>query len=497
MRNSEASVYVVDDDVSAREAMVGLARAAGLNATGFTSARDFLAHPRPGPGGCLVLDVDLPDLNGLELQRRLSAARDALPIIFVTGHGSVPMSVTALKAGAVDFLTKPFDADALLEAIERALAQGGRDRGDRTVAGIVGTSKALRAALRKIETVAATDATVLIMGETGTGKECLARALHELSARRQGPFVKVNCAAIPANLLESELLGHEKGAFTGAAARRIGRFELAHEGTLFLDEIGELPLELQPKLLRVLQEHEFERIGGARTVRSNARVVVATNRNLKAMVAERLFREDLFYRLNVVPIVAPPLRDRKEDIPLLARHFANALAHRLGRPVKEPSSELLERLVRYRWPGNVRELQNVLERAAIMAPAAADSDDDFDLDAPDPEPAEASSPGRAPPPHPSAPVADGFDVAAFIREQLTGSPAGGVFAQTHRRVDRILFKMALDHTRGNQGEAARIMGISRQTMHTRLRTLGITVSRSVEEADDEATASVRMAAYSS
>ena len=487
MRNSEASVYVVDDDVSAREAMVGLACAAGLNATGFVSASDFLAHPRQGPGRCLVLDVDLPDLNGLELQQRLSAAKDALPIIFVTGHGSVPMSVTALKAGAVDFLTKPFDADALLDAIERALAQSDRDRGDRTVAGIVGTSKALKAALRKIETVAATDATVLLMGETGTGKECLARALHELSARRQGPFVKVNCAAIPANLLESELLGHEKGAFTGAVARRIGRFELAHEGTLLLDEIGELPLELQPKLLRVLQEHEFERIGGARTVRSNARVVVATSRNLKAMVAERMFREDLFYRLNVVPIVAPPLRDRKEDIPLLAKHFVNALAHRLGRPVKEPSNELLERLVRYRWPGNVRELQNVLERAAIMA---AD-DDDFDSDTPDHAPAGASPPVPAPPPPstaPAPPVVDEFDVVAFIREQLTVSPAGDVYAQTHRRVDRILLKLTLDHTRGNQREAARIMGISRQTMHARLRTLGITVSRSVEEADEDATA---------
>ncbi len=468
MKTSGASVYVVDDDVSAREAMVGLAGAAGYDATGFVSAAEFLAHPRRGSPGCLVLDVDMPDLNGLELQQRLNAAKDAFPIIFVTEHGSVPMSVAAVKAGAVDFLMKPFDADALLEAIQRALPQSQPRREDRT-AGVVGTSQALRAVLRQIETVAATDTTVLLQGETGTGKERLARALHELSPRRDGPFVKVNCAAIPAGLLESELMGHEKGAFTGAVARRIGRFELAQEGTIFLDEIGELPIELQPKLLRVLQEHEFERLGGEKTVRSNARVVAATNRNLKAMVADRTFREDLYYRLSVFPITVPPLRERKEDIPVLVRHFVPELAHRLGRRVDNPSEVVLARLMRHGWPGNIRELQNVLERAVVMA-------QEGDLDVPDglasDEPAHV----------------DVFDVAAFVREQLSLASPLDVYAETHRWVDRILFRLALDHTGGNRREAARLMGISRQTMRTRLRSLGIHVSYSVETDEEPAAA---------
>jgi transcriptional regulator with GAF, ATPase, and Fis domain len=233
--------------------------------------------------------------------------------------------------------------------------------------GILGASVGLCAVLRHIQLVAGTDTTVLIQGETGTGKECMARALHQLSARAAGPFIKVNCAAIPAALLESELMGHERGAFTGATARRLGRFELAQGGTIFLDEVGELPLDLQPKLLRLLQEREFERLGGARTLHTNARVLAATNRDLRTMVAERAFREDLYYRLSVFPIVVPPLRERSEDIPLLARHFVRASAARLGRVVEPPSPSDLDRLRAYAWPGNIRELQNVLERAVILA----------------------------------------------------------------------------------------------------------------------------------
>jgi transcriptional regulator with GAF, ATPase, and Fis domain len=236
-----------------------------------------------------------------------------------------------------------------------------------SVDGIVGNSAALCTLLQQVKTVAPTDTTVLIQGETGTGKERIARALHDLSSRKDGRFVKVNCAAIPTGLLESELMGHEKGAFTGAVAQRIGRFELAHDGTIFLDEIGELPLDLQPKLLRLLQEREFERLGSMRTVRSNARVIAATNRDLRSMAATRLFREDLYYRLSVFPMQVPPLRERVRDIPLLARHFVHEVAARIGRHVTELSPAALVRLSRHPWPGNIRELQNVIERAVILA----------------------------------------------------------------------------------------------------------------------------------
>lgn len=379
MTKRAASIYVVDDDCSAREAIVGAAESAGFQAFGFASASEFLTYRRPEMPGCLILDLQMPGLDGLALQRRLNTANDTLPVIFVSGHADVLRSVAAIKAGAADFLTKPFQLDALLAAIDGALGDESKPaRAERTravapetlIPGIVGSSAALRAALRHIRTVAPTDTTVLIQGETGTGKECVARALHELSGRAEAPFISVNCAALPASLLESELMGHEKGAFTGALSQRAGRFELAHNGSIFLDEIGELPLDLQPKLLRILQEREFERLGGARTIRSNARVIAATNRDLKKMVSERTFREDLYYRLSVFPIVVPPLRERVEDIPLLTGYFVAELASRLGKKIEGPSLQSLERLLRYDWPGNIRELQNVLERAAIVADGA-------------------------------------------------------------------------------------------------------------------------------
>lgn len=376
MMSGEAAVYVVDDDDSARDAIIGAVRAAGYSALGFASAPAFLAHSRDEERACLVLDVEMPEQSGLDLQQRLNAANDTLPIIFVTGYGDVPMSVAAVKAGAVDFLTKPLDADALIGAVERALLLpapstrrsfvAGR-KVDEMLEGIVGASPALRSLVQQVKTVAVTDTTVLIQGETGTGKERIARALHDLGPRRGGRFIKVNCAAIPSGLLESELMGHERGAFTGAVSQRIGRFELAHDGTIFLDEIGELPLELQPKLLRILQEREFERLGGTRTLRSNARVVAATNRDLRSMVAARTFREDLFYRLSVFPVRVPPLRERMQDIPLLAQYFVREIGARMGKELHDLSPLSLARLLDYSFPGNIRELQNVVERAVILA----------------------------------------------------------------------------------------------------------------------------------
>jgi DNA-binding NtrC family response regulator len=366
--SDKAFVYVVDDDVSAREGVARLIRSAGVMTQTFASGEEFLATARPKNPSCLVLDLNLPGLTGLELQQELAKSGVQVPIIFLTGHGDIPMTVRALKAGAVNFLTKPFDDQELLNAIDQCLTSDLHDE-VQSEAGfdeIVGTSEVLRRALRDVEVVASTDSTVLICGETGTGKELIARAIHNLSSRRHNAFVKLNCAAIPTGLLESELFGHERGAFTGAVSQRIGRFEVANQGTIFLDEVGEIPLELQTKLLRVLQEREFERLGSTRTIRTDARLIAATNCDLIEMVQEQEFRSDLFYRLNVFPIRVPALRERVADIPLLVRHFVKYFAKRMNKVIDTIPSEAMNALIEYSWPGNIRELQNSIERAVIL-----------------------------------------------------------------------------------------------------------------------------------
>jgi DNA-binding NtrC family response regulator len=373
MNEKNALVFIVDDDRHTRESLRNLIRSAGLSAQTFSSAQEFLAAERPKAPGCLVLDVQLPGLSGLDLQQELAKAGVKIPIIFITGYGDIPTSVRAIKAGALEFLTKPVNREDLLHAIHQAIArdhtarQPNGDTGTHNFEEIVGTSAALTAALKQVEVVAPTESTVLILGETGTGKELIARAIHAASSRSRRPFVKLNCAAIPTGLLESELFGHEKGAFTGAIAQRIGRFELADGGTVFLDEVGDIPLELQTKLLRVLQEREFERLGSARTLRTDARLIAATNRELRKMVEQQKFREDLFYRLNVFPIYVPALRERSEDIPLLVNHFAQRFARRMNRTIETIPAETMAALTRYSWPGNIRELQNLIERAVILS----------------------------------------------------------------------------------------------------------------------------------
>jgi len=373
MNEKNALVFIVDDDRHTRESLSNLIRSAGLSAQTFSSAQEFLAAERPKAPGCLVLDVQLPGLSGLDLQQELAKAGVKIPIIFITGYGDIPTSVRAIKAGAVEFLTKPVNREDLLRAIQQAIARDNiarQSKGDPRTHNfdeIVGTSAALTAALKQVEVVAPTESTVLILGETGTGKELIARAIHTASSRSRRPFVKLNCAAIPTGLIESELFGHEKGAFTGAIAQRIGRFELADGGTIFLDEVGDIPLELQTKLLRVLQEREFERLGSTRTLRTDARLIAATNRELQKMVEQRKFREDLFYRLNVFPIYAPALRERSEDIPLLVNHFAQRFARRMNRTIETIPAETMAALTRYPWPGNIRELQNLIERAVILS----------------------------------------------------------------------------------------------------------------------------------
>ena len=385
MNEKNPFVFVVDDDASIRDSLRDLISSAGLKVQTFASAQEFLASPRPNTASCLVLDVQLPGFNGLDLQRELAKADVAIPIIFITGHGDIPMTVRAMKAGAIEFLTKPFRDNDLLNAVEQAITRSRQIeqlknkpaeekpysedalRSEISFSEIVGQSAALRRVLKEVETVAPTDSTVLICGETGTGKELIARAIHNFSPRSSNPFVTLNCAAIPTGLLESELFGHEKGAFTGAIARRIGRFELANRGTIFLDEIGDIPLELQPKLLRVLQEREFERLGSTRTLHTDARLIAATNANLAERVNDRRFRSDLYYRLNVFPVMVPPLRERREDIPCLVRHFLEKYMRRMNKRIEAIPATAMRAMAEYHWPGNVRELENFIERSVILS----------------------------------------------------------------------------------------------------------------------------------
>jgi DNA-binding NtrC family response regulator len=445
MKEENAFVFVVDDDMSVRESLRNLIRSAGLSVQTFSSAQEFLASPRPKAPSCLVLDVQLPGLSGLDLQQELAKGGVQIPIIFLTGHGDIPTSVRAIKAGALEFLTKPFNDEDLLDAIQQGIARDQRaapkQREDKEhkFGEIVGTSAALRAALNQVEVVAPTESTVLLLGQTGTGKELIARAILNLSARANRPFVKLNCAAIPSGLLESELFGHEKGAFTGAVSQKIGRFELANGGTLFLDEVGDIPLELQPKLLRVLQEQEFERLGSTRTLHVDVRLIAATNRDLEQMAAEKQFREDLYFRLNVFPIRIPPLRERQGDIRLLAQHYVDKYAQRMNKRIESIPEETMAALCSYSWPGNIRELQNLIERSVILTP--------------------------------------GNVLQIQINGLLQSNPISSTTAGTLEDVERQRILQALQEAGavigGRHGAAARL-GLKRTTLLSKMQRLGIT-----------------------
>jgi len=385
MNENDPLVCVIDDEPSVRKGLSNLLRSAGLQVQTFASAKEFLINPPLEDLSCLVLDVQLPGISGLDLQAELANGAAQIPIIFLTGYGDIPMTVRAIKAGAIEFLTKPFRDEHLLNAVDQAIKHGrqlerlnhqpiqeppfleNELHSEISFPDMVGQSSALRRLLQQIETVAPSDSTVLILGETGTGKELIARAVHELSRRKDKPLIRVNCTSIPKELFESEFFGHAKGAFTGAIKDRAGRFEAAANGTIFLDEVGEIPLELQSKLLRVLQERSYERVGEEKTRRADVRIVAATNRDLKQEVAAGRFREDLYYRLNVFPLRVAALRERKADIPLLAAHFVELLVKELGCPKPRLTRAGIEALQGSDWPGNIRELRNVIERAVLFA----------------------------------------------------------------------------------------------------------------------------------
>jgi DNA-binding NtrC family response regulator len=452
MNETSAPVYVLDDDESVRESVGSLIRSAGWRVETFASAQEFLARARTEVPGCLVLDVQLPGLSGLDLQQRLAKADVQIPIIFLTGHGDIPMSVRAMKSGALEFLTKPFDGEALLDAIRQAIARShkvpnkhknGARHGPEE---IIGTSAALNNVLNRVASVAPTDSTVLILGETGTGKELVAHAIHARSRRASRPLVTVNCAAIQPSLIASELFGHERGAFTGALQQRLGRFELADGGTIFLDEIGDLPAETQIALLRVLQEREFERVGGNQPIRVDVRVIAATNRDLQAAIVAGTFRSDLFYRLEVFPIVVPPLRERREDIPPLVEYFVRLHAARAGKKTRGVDQKTLDMLQAYSWPGNIRELQNVIERCVIFS-----SSEELSLD----ESWLRRGSGQTPDAVPKAPS----EGTLSLREQVEA-------------IERSLIGRTMTEVGGNQSEAARRLGLSRGSLIERLKKYG-------------------------
>ena len=378
-RGARGRVLVVEDEAYVRDSLVEILRARGFDASAAASVKDALELLSRAPVDVVLSDLRMPGEGGLQLVRRMQSTVPDVPVLILTGHGTVASAVECLRAGAVDYVLKPVEPDALELALERALegralrrevrylrsAVAGEAEGTATI----GESEPWRKAMSMVEAAAPVDAVVLITGESGTGKELLARRLHALSARAAGPFVKVNCAAVPLEMWESEFFGHRKGSFTGASSDREGRFQLADRGTLLLDEVGAMPAAGQAKLLRAIQDGEFERLGDQQATRVDVRVVASTNSDLEAEVQQGRFRADLFYRLNVVRIQVPALRERKDDIPPLARHFAGAIASRLGRPAPELAPATLARLAAYHWPGNVRELRNVVERAMILDPA--------------------------------------------------------------------------------------------------------------------------------
>jgi two-component system, NtrC family, nitrogen regulation response regulator NtrX len=371
---SKAHILVIDDDPNTLASLARAFRLAGHEAAVCDNAARALDLAKEQRFDLILSDVVMPGKDGITLLEELKAAGVTSPAVMMSGQATIEMAVRATKLGAIDFLEKPVGIDKLLLTVENALRLSRLEAENRDLRRrlgrheIVWASPAMREVMAQIDHVAAAETRVCIRGETGTGKELVARALHEKSPRRVGPFVSLNCAAIPAELMESELFGHEKGAFTGAAARHIGKFELAEGGTLFLDEIGDMPLAMQAKLLRVLEEREIERVGGGQPLPVDVRVIVATHRNLEEQVRQGGFREDLYHRVFVFPIVLPPLRDRREDIRVLAEHFVRQLAEQNNWKPKTFSREAIEALEHYNWPGNIRELRNVIERVMLLAP---------------------------------------------------------------------------------------------------------------------------------
>ena len=456
MGQSSGPVLVVDDDPAVGKVLGALLTQAEIENRFVSSAAQALQALQERPFDVLVTDLRMPGMDGLELLRRVNAAWPETAVVMLTAHGTVPMAVEAMKAGAADFVLKPFDREEILYVIRKALASApARDRPSAAPTssepGWVTGSTMMQDVLNTVRLAASGTATVLIRGETGTGKEVVGRAIHRLSDRSSGPLIKFQCASLPESLLESELFGYEKGAFTGAASRKPGRVELAEGGTLFLDEIGDVSLAMQVKLLRLLQDREFETLGGTRTRRADVRYIAATHRDLESMIQKGEFRQDLFYRLNVVPIWLPPLRARPEEIELLAKHFCSNFAgvHRKPDAVLDPSA--IQLLRAQPWPGNVRQVENLIERLVIFSNSPRIDAGDVQR-----ELSREQRPGALgpPPPAPQGAEPTSLDAQRFAteREALTS---------------------ALQRAENNRSLAARLLGISRRTLYNKLEAHGL------------------------
>ena len=446
------TILVIEDEEKLRRVVQLQLSGSGFDVLQAGTAEDGLKLA--GQAHLILTDLKLPGMDGLELIGALRRENSQTPVIVMTAFGTVENAVEAMKAGAVDFLPKPFSLDHLMAVVNKALeVRALRDENRELkealnwryeLDNIVGRSQAMREIFSTIERVAGTRATVLLCGESGVGKDMIARAIHHLSPRHDRPFVKINCTAIPENLMESELFGYEKGAFTGANTSKPGKFEQADTGTVFLDEIGDVPPSIQVKLLRVLQEREFERLGSNKTRHIDVRVLAATNVDLRAALEQGRFREDLYYRLNVLPINIPPLRERKEDIPFLAEHFVSKLAKDAGSPVESISDGAIEKLLEYYWPGNVRELENVIERSVVLSGSKRLEAADVKLD-------------TAPRARPAAAGAD-----AFLPEGATLDD-----------YEQSLIREALKRANGNKSQAARLLGLTRNAFRYRLAQMGL------------------------
>ncbi len=462
-----ATVLIADDESNLRKVLCTLLARDGHETIAVPNGEAALDCVKSGGIDILITDLRMPGIDGLELLRAVRPLDPGIPVILITAHGSVDSAVSAMKEGAFDYITKPFDREELKLAVRKATAvrlstqNRLQDSGDpQGRYQIIGQSPRMREIYAIIEKVASTPSTVLITGESGTGKELVATALHENSQRQGKPFIKVNCAAIPKDLMESEFFGYERGAFTGAVNSKPGRFELADGGTLFLDEIAEIPPAMQVKLLRALQESEFERVGGIRSIRVDVRVIAATNRDLAHEIETGNFREDLFYRLNVVPIALPSLRDRPEDTPLLVQAFLEKYNKRLTKSVRVISEEALARLAAYHWPGNIRELENVVERTVLFSEGEAIDVKDLPEDLRGPE-AKATARGL---PRPEAPL-------PAIESGTTSMK--DIVRQATLEIERDLIQKALDETGGNVTRAASLLGISRKGLQNKMKEFGL------------------------
>jgi two-component system, NtrC family, response regulator AtoC len=473
-----AKILVADDEPNLRRVLTALLRREGHDVV--QAATGLEAIERLADVDVVITDLRMPGADGMEVLRTASKNHPHVPVIMITAYGSVGQAVEAIKAGAFDYIEKPFEQESIRIIIEKAIGQAAANKlapqqqlyltsesEQRGRYGLVGQSAEMHAIFAVIEKVADTPSTVLITGESGTGKELVAKALHEQSSRKGGPFIKINCAAIPKTLMESELFGYEKGAFTGATSSKPGRFELADGGTLFLDEIGEIPVEMQVKLLRAIQESEFERVGGLKTIKVDVRLITATNRDLEHEISRGNFREDLFYRLNVVPLQIPPLRKRTGDIPLLVQHIIKKFNERLRKSITGVSDEALAALEGHSWPGNIRELENVLERTILFCKGDRIERSDLQLAASQSQVASQSG-AMEPVTAPQAAIDDDIDEHA----EISGSLKEVVRAET-ARVERELIVKALDETGGNVTQAARLLKISRKSLQMKMKEFGL------------------------